>query len=349
MLRAVRCFLRSLPIVHQVCLMTASSTDHTAVWLRPGLRLPARLDTALFDVDGVLIDTRRSYRLAVMHASERLVREVNGLRDAPSPMVSAEDVALFKLAGGFNSDWDATQLFAALWTARLREWKGQPEAEVSIAAWARRASAAARAGRGGIAWLQSTVPPSAIPDAETARWAHDEFYWGAALVQLHYGHEPLYAPAAEGLVHNELLLLEADLLPALADRGIARYGLITGRVGPEVTWAVDRFAEVCGSSFACVVPATLYAKPDPRALAHGVRELGASAALYVGDTADDLDLVLRYRREPAPDESPVPVVAVVIASGAEAATYASRGADLVLPHVRDLPAALDALRERSTS
>jgi HAD superfamily phosphatase len=282
---------------------TDSSTDHPAVWLRPGLRLPARLDTALFDVDGVLIDTCRSYRLAVMHASEHLVREVNGLRDAPSPMVSAEDVALFKLAGGFNSDWDATQLFVALWMARLREWKSQPEADVSIAEWARRASEAAREGRGGVAWLAATVPASASPDAETARWAHDEFYWGAALVRQHYDHEPLYAPEAEGFVHNELLLLDDDLLPALAGRGITRYGLIPGATG----------------------------------------------ALYLGDTADDLDLVLRYRRELSPDAPTVPVAAVLIATGAEAETYASRGADIVLPHVRDLPAAIDSLQGPNAS
>src|SRR5258708_32107494 len=109
-----------------------------------------------------------------MHGSERLVRVVNGLEDAPSPMVSAEDVALFKLAGGFNSDWDAPQLFAALWTARLREWRGQPEAKVSLEEWAARASAAARAGHGGVTWLRATFPASAIPDDDTARWAHDE-------------------------------------------------------------------------------------------------------------------------------------------------------------------------------
>src|SRR5215472_14812567 len=156
--------------------MTASVLDNGNIWLRPGVRRPPHLDAALFDVDGVLIDTRRSYRLAVAHGAEHIVREVNGLRQAPSLMVRAEDVAQFKLAGGFNSDWDATQLFAALWTARLREWKGQPEAEVPIQDWALQASVAAREQRGGLDWLKATVPATAIPSDATARWAHDEFY-----------------------------------------------------------------------------------------------------------------------------------------------------------------------------
>lgn len=346
------------------------------IWIRPGLSLnqflaedtrpgqpPRRLDTALFDVDGVLIDTRRSYRLAVMRGSEHLVRVVNGLAEAPSPLVSQEDIAAFKLAGGFNSDWDATQLFAALWTARLREWRGLPEANVSMAEWAARASEAARADRGGLAWLRETVPATAIPDADTARWAHDEFYWGAALVHDLYGHSPVFAPHAEGFVHNEELLLREEALPALRRMGLTRFGLITGRVGSEVDWALRRLAGGCGlregeppegapwyedthgrSPFACVVPATVYAKPDPRALAHAVRAIGSSAGLYVGDTADDLDLVLRYRREERPaDPALPPILAVAIAHGVEAETYAARGADLVLREVGALPEALSQL------
>lgn len=347
-----------------------SSQIDPTVWIRPDFDPvaffgdTAGFDTALFDVDGVLIETKRSYRLAVMHGSERLVRVVNGLEDAPSPMVSAEDVALFKLAGGFNSDWDATQLFAALWTARLREWRGQPEAEATLAEWAARASAAARAGHGGVTWLRETFPASAIPDDETARWAHDEFYWGATLVRELFGREPAFAPQAEGFVHNEELLLGTEVLPALASQGITKLGLITGRLGPEVGWAVTRLAGGCGliegtppdgalwyesahgrSPFGCIVPSTVYTKPNPQALLHALQQLESRAAFYVGDTADDLDLVLRYRREmQVRDASLPPVLAIVIAAGDEARTYQERGADVIIPHVRELPDVLRSLR-----
>ncbi len=329
-----------------------------AIWLRPGLARPEPLDTALFDIDGVLIDTQRSYRLAVIHGSERLVRGA-GL-ESPSPMVSEEDVAAFKLAGGFNSDWDATQLFAALWTARLREWQGRPEAEISTDEWAARAADAARAGRGGVEWVRATFPASAIPSDEAARWAHDEFYWGAVLVRELFSHEPIYAPEAAGFVHNEELLLDAALLPALAPLGITRLGLITGRLGPEVDFAVRMLAEAVGpehaahqpwhdsaygrSPFASVIPATVYAKPDPRALRAALDELGAAGAVYIGDTADDLDVVLRYRRElQAHDHSLPPVLAAMIARGETAVVYRRRGADIVLPRVTDLPAAIARL------
>lgn len=347
----------------------ARSDDHRGdhsngdVWLRPGLERAttlggAPLDTALFDVDGVLIETRRSYRLAVIHGSERLVRAA-GL-EPPAPMVSQEEVAAFKLAGGFNSDWDLTRLFAALWTARLREWRGSPEAELTIADWAAQAAAAAREGRSGVAWMLATLPATAIPSEDEARWAHDEFYWGAALARELFGREPIYGPEAAGFVHNEELLLDETLLPALAEHHIAKLGLITGRVGPEVDWAVRALADRCGleegngwrwhesahgrSPFGCIVPATIYAKPDPRALAHALDALEARAAVYVGDTADDLDLVLSYRRELDAQEAGsaerAPVLAAMVATGTAAEAYRARGADLILARVTQLPAAL---------
>ncbi|MGO8949453.1 MAG: HAD-IA family hydrolase [Ktedonobacterales bacterium] len=336
----------------------------SVLWLRPGLRLGAflgdavSLDTALFDVDGVLIDTSRSYRYAVLQASEHLVRVVNGLSDAPSPMVSADDIAAFKLAGGFNSDWDATQLFAALWTAKLREWHGKPEAEVSIQDWAMAASAAARQQQGGVAWLRATVPATAIPASDAARWAHDEFYWGHELVRQLYDHEPNFAPDAHGYVHNEKVLFTGDFFSRLALEGIGKFGLITGRGGAEVNWAVERLGEACRmpggdslawhesnyghSPFAAIVSSEIYVKPDPQALIYALETLGSSAALYVGDTADDLDLVLRYRESAG--ERYIPVLAVCIAVGDEALIYQERGADIVIAQVGDLPAALAGIR-----
>jgi phosphoglycolate phosphatase-like HAD superfamily hydrolase len=346
------------------------------IWLRPGLArtgpFPAALaadtdtpvlDAALFDVDGVLINVTGSYRLSVIAASEYIVRSVNGLAEAPEPLITDEDVAAFKRAGGFNSDWDLTQALAALWTARLREWRGTPAADVPLTEWAHRASVAAHAGHGGLQWLQEALPASAIPPWDQARWVHDEFYWGAKLLREVYGREPAYAPDAPGVVTNEELLLVPNVLPALVRLGITRFGLITGRNGPEVAWVLRRLIEGSGlreddpesvvgwfesphgrSPFRGIVPSDVFTKPDPRALAHAVAMVEARGAVYVGDTADDLAVVLRYRKALQPrDASLPPVLAVMIAEGPTADLYRERGADILLSHIRELPEALAAL------
>ena len=380
-------------------------------WIRPELAHLAALgkltqagkwlDTALFDIDGVLIDTSASYRLSVIAATERLTRltlgePLNALVDSRAqdePCVTPDDVIRFKLAGGFNNDWYLTQALVALCIARAREWRGQPEAARSLAEWAALAAEATQRGHGGAAWLHATVPGNAIPDLAVARWAHDECYWGADLVRDLYGHTPQYAPDAPGVVQNERLLLEPALLPALRAQGIARFGVITGRIPPELakvlqrlTMAsglpesqlvasrdvrVERAIEVIGagdgtmpapmfdrSPFSLLLTGVHYSKPDPQALAHAQRDLHATAALYIGDTTDDLDLVLRYRAasdSPAKNDTAssgawgIPTLAVMVANGATAQTFTQRGADIILPHVRELPDALVALRERLLS
>lgn len=334
-------------------------------WLRPDLDRAALgaagwLDTAIFDIDGVLIDVTGSYRRSVIAATDALVRIASGFADAPDPLVTAADVERFKLAGGFNSDWNLTQALAALWTARLREWRGSPLAARTLSAWADDAAAATRAGRGGLAWLRGVVPASAIPDWEDARWTHDEFYWGAALLREVYGRAPRYSPATPGMRQHERSLLAPETLTELAALGLSKYGVITGRVSPEVEWALRLIAPEGEPAarggphgphthppFGVIVPASLYAKPDPAALAHALAALEARAAVYVGDTADDLDLVLRYRAErQAPTPDLPPTLAVSVASEPAAATFRQRGADIIIAQVSQLPAALLALRQR---
>lgn len=328
-------------------------------WIRPGLVIEHPLDTAVFDVDGVLIDTTRSYRLSVIAATEYLLREHLGLwpgDGAPHPLVTLEDIAAFKRAGGFNNDWDLAFTLTGLWTARLREWRGQPEAARSLLDWAAEAQHAAAHRQGGIAWARATIPTTAQIDYALARTVHDELYWGAALLRELVGREPVYIPNAPGFIHNEEVLAPAALLPDLYAGGTRHFSLITGRLGPEVPWAARLLGKTMlppaadwplatgawGSTpFEIIIPGDHIAKPDPAALAFVAERLGTRSGFFVGDTADDLALVLNYRRV-APPSSP-PFLAVMIASGRDAESYRERGADLVLAHIRELPETLAGL------
>lgn len=325
------------------------------IWIRPRLNIERPLDSAVFDVDGVLIDTTGSYRLSVIATTEYLVGQRLGLWEpGAGPLVTMDDLRAFKLAGGFNNDWDLAFCLTALCTARLREWRGQPEATRSLVEWAALARAAMQRGQGGIVWAHAVTPTSAQPDYALAQTVHDEFYWGATLLRELVGREPRYVPDAPGLVRNETMLMPPTLLQHLAEQGIGRCALITGRMGAEVTWAArmleqytqsgnTRFPSRWGPTpFEQIVPGEEIAKPNPAALILVAEKLQTRAGLYVGDTADDLGLVLNYRAVAGADQPPF--LAVMIASGPEAEIYRERGADLILSQVGELPEALAALR-----
>ncbi len=309
-----------------------------ALWQRADLRLPPIFDTIFFDVDGVLIRTSESYRAANIAVTEYVVGTLHGLdwgQCEGRALVTPENIEAFKQAGGFNDDFTLTDLLVALFTARLREWQGSSLAERSIVEWAALAREAQLQGRGGHAWTDEVIPTSARLNFELIRNLHMEYYWGAQEVRKRLGREPRYVPQAEGFVRNEKMLFAPDFFAGLQARGITNFGMITGRIGPEVDSALERLQAYSGAQWwKVVVPATQYAKPDPQALRHAIATVGARGGLYIGDTADDLDLVLNYRA--SQQKGKPQMLAAMVARGAIAELYRERGADLIVEGVEDL-------------
>ena len=150
-----------------------------------------------------------------------------------------------------------------------------------------------------------------------------------------YGEAPLYLPDFPGFVHTEEMLYPPDLPKRLREVGIARLGMITGRVGPEVDSALERMEAYSGERWwDVVIPADICPKPDPRALRLAIDAVGAKGGLYIGDTADDLDLVLNYaagKKEHDPE-----ILATMLVNASELAIYQKRGADFIVGSVMDV-------------
>ena len=72
------------------------------------MRKSKMFDALIFDMDGVLIDVFESYRVATRQTAQIYFETCLGLAPFAGDLVSREDVAAFKFAGGFNNDWDLT-------------------------------------------------------------------------------------------------------------------------------------------------------------------------------------------------------------------------------------------------
>jgi len=251
-------------------------------------------------------------------------------------------VLAFKQAGGYNNDWDMCYLLAARCAARLREWRATALASRSMAHWAAMAHTAQREGHGGLTWVREVVPASALPDYALIGEIYRELYWGATELRRRYGSPARHLPDFAGYVHNEVPLCTADFFRQLRQLGIRHMGIITGRVGPEVDVALEMLEALSSERWwEVVVPADLAPKPDPRALRLALAALSGPvrAALYVGDTGDDLELVLRYRATLQKGEPPL--VAVSLVYPEEVALYQQRGADVVISHISAIVRCLD--------
>lgn len=310
----------------------------TIVWQRPDRRIPQPFDTLFFDVDGILINTLSSFHATDIAVAEYVAGTLHGLdwgQHAGRPLLTLQDVDAFKQAGGYNNDWDMCYLLAALSTARLREWKGTPLATRTIAEWAALSRAANLQGRGGRRWVDDTIPASARLDYGMIGDLYHECYWGADEMRKRFGHEPRYLPDAPGLVSKEEMLYTPDFPRRLRAAGIQHLGMITGRVGPEVDSALERMEAYSGERWwEVVVSADICAKPDPRALRLAIAAVGTQGGLFIGDTADDHDLVSRYHASKTAQEPDI--LAAMLVNPAEVALYIQRGADLIVNSVEDL-------------
>jgi HAD superfamily phosphatase len=308
------------------------------IWKRPHLSFPFTLDTIFFDVDGVLIKTRASFLATAMAVAEYVVGVIQGLdwgQNEGKLLVSIEDVEAFKRAGGFNDDILTSYLLASLLTARLREWKDTILAERSTQEWAELARVAQLQGHGGQEWVETVIPNSARIDYSIISDLYHEIYWGNEQLGLRFGRELRYLPYAKGLVHNEEMLYSADFFARLRTIGLAHMGMITGRFGQEVDSALERMIAYSGESWwDIVVSADLYKKPDPQALRFAINAVGTKGGLYIGDTADDFDLVHNYKASQQASE-PDMLIAMV-AQEDEVMLYQQRGADIIIRSVENL-------------
>jgi len=313
-------------------------TDTHILWRRPDLSLPQPFDTIFFDVDGVLIQTVSSFHATDIAVAEYVTGTLHGLdwgQREGRALVTIADVDAFKRAGGFNNDWDMCYLLASLSTARLREWHDTPLAERTIEEWAALARAAHLRGQGGRAWVDATIPTSARLDYREIGDLYHEMYWGARDFRRWFGQEPRYLPDAPGFVHTEEMLFAPDFPARLRAAGIRHFGMITGRVGPEVTSALERLENYSGERWwEIVIPADICPKPDPRALRMAIETVGAHGGLYIGDTADDYDLVRYYMADRREDEPSI--VAAMLVQPSEVELYKHRGADIIVRSVEAL-------------
>ncbi len=312
------------------------------IWKRPDLLLPQPFDSIFFDVDGVLIQTTNSFRIANIATTEYIVGELYGLNWGQSEgkaLVTLCDIELFKQAGGFNSDWDMCYLLISLSVARLREWRASSLAERATEEWAVLAREASLQGHGGRIWVDEAFPASAHPDYDQVVEVFNEFYWGSDELKQRFGRTPRYAPSAEGFVHKEEMLYAPDFFTRLRRAGIVHMGMITGRVGVEVESAVERMEAYSGERWwDVIISADMYLKPDPRALRAAIDAVGARGGLYIGDTADDFDLVRRYEseRKDGDGENEPSMLAAMVVHASDEELYKQRGADVLVRSVQDL-------------
>ncbi len=232
----------------------------------------------IFDMDGVLVDVRSSYREVVIQTVQFYLGDLLGL-NLPPGLVTPSLVETCKLMGGFNNDWDLTAGLIGYFLTHLPPLTEPaaltPDLDAILAYLAQTpipadAAAPLEAAADRLASLTDPVRQAGggLPGLRQVMGAHNqhlvfyagdlattnlvlrlfqEIYFGPALFSRFFAVAPRFRRTA-GLVDTETRLVNPATLATLARS--YRLGIATGRPRAEAAYALDRlglkaFFEVC--------------------------------------------------------------------------------------------------------
>jgi phosphoglycolate phosphatase-like HAD superfamily hydrolase len=291
-------------------------------------------DLLVFDMDGVLINVRESFPQAISHAAQQFLVE-QGL-EGDELAVTPEETALFKAAGGFNSDWALAQAVCLVYLVKARRVPG-----ASLAALRRAPPTLgdltrqlARLG-GGLAALERVLLDPLTPaEAEEVRRRWDRARVSRLCMEYYGGRDcpTIYGIPAETYTGEGFIRRERPLMTAADWPEAVHLGIYTGRSRGEVDQALallgaaERFppeSVVCEDSG--------IRKPNPEGLRRLARWFRPRVLIYLGDNLDDWETAARYESER--DTGLPPCLFAAVLGGAPGpmawSLFQERGAELV--------------------
>jgi phosphoglycolate phosphatase-like HAD superfamily hydrolase len=311
-------------------------------------------DTCIvFDIDGVLIDTRKSYNESIKQTVQYLVKHVNPNIGNVESVVTDDMIFNFRKSGMFNNDTDTTYAFI------LSIVCGPPKiSDLNIFL----EKITANATTNGIKSVEKFVLdysndkdktietmrilnyPGAIQSSIVAR-VFDEYFYGPYLFKKQHNSEPRYYFGSP-LIENDVLLVNDLTIKRISDHFDKRVGIVSGRSKVAANYSLKRLYEYFDTDASIFLEDEKreMAKPNPFALIKSITKMGVSNAFYVGDSAEDMFMVFKAR-----EESPLDVQLIGICPSNSRANqirklFKENGTSLIAHDVNELPNILNKVK-----
>ncbi len=266
-------------------------------------------NVVIFDIDNVLIDTRKSYLDAIRSTVDLYLTHgpvpffSSELKSKSRGILSPDDVEKFKLLGGFNDDWDCC--YGLLVYLLSLPTKKRTVESLKKAIQIEKFSKNIKTRPLGVSGITAILGrPSTITIERVAR-IFQEIYLGKELFprvtlnKIRYWNK-------RGLIQREELVFKRQTLEKLKSLGL-KIGIATGRPYYEAMHALKTFG--IADMFDAVVTMDevkkeererkeSLRKPHPFSILKAAKSLGIKKKfLYVGDLPDDMLAAERAKKE----------------------------------------------------
>ena len=259
-------------------------------------------DCVLFDVDGVLIDTRKSYNAAISKTVDFVIKYVTG-RSNLNGLVNQEIILKFRRTGGFNNDADTS--YAISLAALSNTFKK----ESNISNMRKFISyIASNANENGITSVEKFLALSSISafndNAQKLKellaypglvgksfvaTVFDEIFYGPELFRKRYGFEPKYY-FGNPLIKKDKLVATRSTINTISDMFDGNIAIVSGRSKLATKQSLGSIFDIFNQNASVFLEDEdrKYSKPNPYAIKKAMDIMGAKTAIYVGDSAEDL-------------------------------------------------------------
>jgi phosphoglycolate phosphatase-like HAD superfamily hydrolase len=313
-------------------------------------------ECVLFDVDGCLVDIRKSYNTAIKKtvdfALEYITCAAEGVRDIFSltNLVSDNLILKFRQTGGFNNDVDTSY---AICLAEL----ANPHKNITSA---RRFlfRVASNSDENGInsveKFLISLNSPAVIKDIKklldypapagksVIATVFDELFYGPELFRKLHNFEPKFY-FGKPLIENDRLVIKRATMELLARRFSGNLAVVSGRSKLAAEYSLRPILDTLkqDSSVFLEDERRKYAKPNPYAIIRAMNSMGTKTAIYAGDSYEDLIMVRRVEEKTDLKIAFCGIYGCSPQPRAAMRQFKEEGADVVIQNINDLPKILN--------
>ena len=295
-------------------------------------------------MDGVLIDTRFSYNLAI----KKTVKHVLGILNGAKTIHSISDSILMKmrLTGGFNNDTDTT--YALILTSLVSQITSTKGLESLLF------DATNNIDARGIISVESylsTLYPRATVESIKHRLGYpgpvgksivttvfDEVFYGTELFKQRYGIYPKYY-FGDGLIDNEKVVITKGTTRFLLNRFNKSIGVVSGRSKLAFEYSLQGILSTFNKE-ACIFledEPRKNAKPNPYGIRKAMKRMLIKHAIYVGDSVEDIIMVGKAKEEMGLDVEFIGVYGSSATPMETRKALKQNGAEFVLMSVNKLP------------
>lgn len=258
-------------------------------------------DCALFDIDGVLVDIRKSYNAAIKKTVAHMLKSIAGR--SFRGLVTDQLILKFRQSGGFNNDTDTTYAITLAMLARAPKNIAQGRRFL--------AKVSGNAGESGYLsvekflagydiekWKKLLTYPAPVKDSMLAR-VFDELFYGPKLFKKQNHLEPKYWVGGRPLIKNDRLAVSEKTMKRLNQMFGGNLAIVSGRSRLAAEYSlkpVMKYFNIDASMF-LEDEKREYAKPNPFAIKRAMEAMNARSAVYAGDSAEDLLMARRAEKD----------------------------------------------------